>query len=117
LDPSTSTFDTVLGLLLHLGQDRPDNAQLLQQSDAQWLRADAVGGTPVDVIRGPSSAAASATASPKPSGAASTTCVVYWIDSRGRLLRLDAMLPGSTVRIEIAGTAFTPLPSAAPSGH
>ena len=46
---ASSGLDTLLVLLLDLGADRPDNAQLLQQSDARWLRTDTVDGQRVDV--------------------------------------------------------------------
>ncbi|WP_235926004.1 hypothetical protein [Actinokineospora pegani] len=48
-----STLDTTLSIVLGLGSDRPDNAQLLPQNGAAWLGRDQVNGQPVDVLRGP----------------------------------------------------------------
>lgn len=72
-------LDVVLLVILNLANDRPDNPQLLRQSTAQWLRADAVGGVPVDVFAGPAEAG-------KPARLA------YWVDRDGRLRRLTVGL-------------------------
>jgi len=89
LDTSASTVDTVLDLVASLGTDRPENAQLLQTSDAQWLRSDDVDGVPVDVFAGPSDADSG-------EGAGTTR---FWIDETGALLRFEADLPSGTVSV------------------
>ncbi|MEV4736701.1 MULTISPECIES: hypothetical protein [unclassified Microbacterium] len=102
LDPSASRVDTVLALLLSLGGDRPENAQLLQQSDAAWLRADEVDGVPVDVFAGPSDA---------DTGEGAGT-VRYWVDDRGAVHRIEADLPSGGVVIELGIEEHVPIAAA-----
>lgn len=88
LDPSATTLSNTLSILANLGSDRPENPQLLQQSDAQRLRADTVDGTKVTVFVGPTSDGASATSAPvdeRPT---------YWLDATGTMLRFQNPLPG-----------------------
>jgi hypothetical protein len=89
LDPSTSTLSNVVAVPLGLGNDRPDNPQLLQQTDAAWLRSDEVSGVPVDVFAGPTS---DAPATAAPSNAPAT--IRYWIDGTGHLLKAEIPLEG-----------------------
>ncbi len=108
LAPSANDVDALLTVLLALGQDRPDNAQLIQQGGARWLRQASIGGRRVDVIAGPTTATG-ATGSTAPSATAST--VTYWIDARGRMLRLDATLGGSSpTEITLDAAAFRTVP-------
>ena len=111
---ASSGLDTLLVLLLDLGADRPDNAQLLQQSDARWLRTDTVDGQRVDVIRGPSPAAASAGAGGSSAAGSSATAPTggteYWIDATGRLLRFSATIGSTAVTIDLVRTGFTAFP-------
>lgn len=89
IDPAASVLQNLFVVAVSLGSDRPDNPTLLQQTDARWLRSDEVDGTAVDVISGPTSdEPASATAS------SDAATVRYWIDERGRLLRLELRQPG-----------------------
>jgi hypothetical protein len=104
LDPSTSSVDAVLLLVLSLGMDRPENAQLLAQSDAAWLRADEIDGAPVDVIAGPSDA---------DSAERNGGNTRFWIDSDGRLLRFEADLPSQTVTVDLTPEQGVPVPLAA----
>jgi hypothetical protein len=76
-------LDTALVLLLGLGNDRPDNAQLLRQSDARWLRSDTVDGRPVDVFEGPHAADRAATGAPR---------LRYWVGDDARLRRVEARI-------------------------
>jgi hypothetical protein len=76
-------LDTALALLLGLGNDRPDNAQLLRQSDARRLRSDTVDGTPVDVFEGPGGSGR---------GGADEPRLRYWVDSSARLRRVEARI-------------------------
>lgn len=69
-------------LILGLSTDRPENPQLLLQSGAKWLRQDAIGDTPVDVITGPI-----------PDGSTESS-YQYWIDKDGTLRRVEARLDG-----------------------
>ncbi|MFS8100443.1 hypothetical protein LFM09_25270 [Lentzea alba] len=75
-----SELDGALRLLVNLGADRPENPQLLLQSSARWLRSEKIGDTAVDVFEGP-----------KQKDAADAR-VRYWLDSDGKLRRLEAKL-------------------------
>lgn len=75
-----SELDGALRLLVNLGADRPENAQLLLQSSARWLRSDKIGDTAVDVFEGP-----------KQKDAAEAR-LRYWLDADGKLRRLEAKL-------------------------
>jgi hypothetical protein len=81
-------LDTALALLLALGSDRPDNPQILRQSDARWLRTDTVDGRAVDVFEGPRTADSRDASAPR---------LRYWLAETGELLRIEA-------RIGAAGT-------------
>jgi hypothetical protein len=74
LRPVGSELDAPLEVLLALGRDRPDNAQLLRQGSARWLRSDTVRDKPVDVFAGP----------------AESSRLRYWVDADARLLHLEA---------------------------
>ncbi|MFE6836714.1 hypothetical protein ACFVFI_18015 [Streptomyces sp. NPDC057705] len=87
LQPHSAALDSMLLLLLHLGSDRPDNAQLLARSDARWLRDDRIDGVPVMVAAGPGAPGA-------PAGSGRIGKTRYWIDADGRLLRFQARLGG-----------------------
>jgi hypothetical protein len=78
-----SVFDAALAMILQLGDDRPENPLLLQQSDARWIRADRVGEVKVDVMTGPSPEGA-------PPGAGTRTR--YWVDATGHVLRMEARI-------------------------
>lgn len=69
-------------ILVNLGNDRPENPQLLLQSGAQWVRSDSVGGEQVDVMTGPLAAGDT------------TSSLRYWIDGDGDVQRLEARLNG-----------------------
>jgi hypothetical protein len=90
ISPATSSVDAALAILLALGSDRPDNPQLLRQSDARWVRADAIKETPVVVVRGPSA---------EPGGSSRT---LYWINEQGQLLRLELQLPSGNALIDFS---------------
>ncbi|WP_144875109.1 hypothetical protein [Microbacterium sp. 1.5R] len=102
LDPAVSTLDAALKLLSSLGLDRPDNAQLLQTSDAQWLRGDDVDGVAVDVFAGPSD--------PDTGVGAGTTRL--WVDGDGILRRFEADLPSGTITLDFDQEAYATVPRA-----
>ncbi|WP_136054639.1 hypothetical protein [Microbacterium sp. K24] len=102
LDPSASAVDAMLVLIASLGVDRPDNAQLLQTSDAQWLRGDEVDGVPVDVFAGPSESASG-------EGAGTTR---FWVDASGGLRRFEADLPSGTVSVLLHAEQYVAVPRA-----
>lgn len=114
LSAANSNREAVLLLMLGLAADRPDNAQLLRQTDAAWLRADEVRGIPVDVISGPSQATDAVPTGAAVTGQAGTgqtmisqappkagSSTRYWIDATGRILRFEADLPTGTVSIDL----------------
>lgn len=76
-------LDTALVLLLSLGNDRPDNAQLLRQSGARWLRSDTVDGTTVDVFEGTRVEGRRDGSAPR---------LRYWVAGSGDLRRVEARI-------------------------
>jgi hypothetical protein len=83
-------LDRALRLILHLGADHPENAQLLQQGGASVLRNDTIGGEHVTVFAGPPATAR---------GTDSHTR--YWIADNGTLRRFEALIDGSTNWAEV----------------
>ncbi|WP_233574045.1 hypothetical protein [Amycolatopsis panacis] len=104
LDPTAGPLDRALAIVLGLGNDRPDNAQLLPQNGAAWIAADQVNGRPVDVFTGPESR-------DRPGNAES---VRYWLAADGILYRVRAMIPGETdpVVIDFDTHEFVAIPPA-----
>jgi hypothetical protein len=92
LSPSTSGVDTVLALLLGLGESRPDNVKQVQQDGARWLRLATLNGETVDVMQGPSALGA---------GHGSDTALDFWVDRSGHLVRVDVNLTGASSASEI----------------
>ena len=106
LDPATSTLNTMLAIIANLGADQPEDAELLEQSDALWLRAELLNGVPVSVYAGPSSDVAvdappsSSSVSSSPSGsvaapaapAADGPPLEYWVTSGGDLRRVQKVV-------------------------
>jgi hypothetical protein len=121
---SSDPLGTVLIVLVNLGRDRPENPQLLVQSDARWLRSDTVDGRRVDVIVGPASSTVAAP-TPATSGTAASTAAAavpssstgpayqtrprYWIDSTGVLVRFE----GYVSRYGPTRIDFAPAPGVA----
>lgn len=73
----TSAPSPMLRVVFGLGSDRPENAQLLRQSDARYLGAAEDAGRTLQVFRAPSA-----------DGAPARTRL--WVDDDGALRRLDA---------------------------
>ncbi|MFJ7779430.1 hypothetical protein [Streptomyces yangpuensis] len=109
ITPHASALDAALLLLMGLGSDRPDNAQLLARSSARWIKDDHIGTTPVTVFAGPGSPGA-------PSGPDKPGNTRYWIDGEGNLLRFDARAAGETrwMTAELPPAGATPLPVPVP---
>lgn len=99
-------LDTALALLLGLGSDRPDNAQLLRQSDARWLRSDTVDGSPVDVFEGPQQPGRTRSEGPR---------LRYWVDAGARLRRTEARIgvaqDWALFDFTTGATSFTTMPA------
>jgi len=110
LDPSSTTLANSVALIASLGADRPENPQLLAQSDAAWLRADTVGKVDVDVFAGPS-ADSVATASSDLS-----TRALYWVDATGILLRFESPLtpPPAQLTVDFGAADAVELPTTVP---
>lgn len=98
-DWRTASFDQgpspALAVVFSLGADRPENAQLLRQSDARYLGTGELDGETLSVFRLPSADGSSA---------ASTR---MWLDADGRLRRLDA---GDDEKLVILLTDAEPQP-------
>ncbi|MBM7774755.1 hypothetical protein JOD54_004959 [Actinokineospora baliensis] len=80
LTSSGSALDSALLITLGLGNDRPDNAELLPQNGATWLRGEQVRGHQVDVMAGPAARGKADTAGN----------VRYWVDADSTLHRVEA---------------------------
>ncbi len=83
-------LDAALQLLMGLGTDRPDNAQLLAQSGPRWLGAQDIDGRHYDIFSGPHP-------QPQQSGTADPgglSPLTYWIDATGDLRRVRMRMPG-----------------------
>lgn len=105
LDASSTALATAVTIVLSLGSDRPENPQLLQQSDAEFEKSSTVDGVPVDVVLGPSSDDVSA------ASVASAHRARYWLDKTGVMLRFEVTLGNSATPMTIdfgdgAGTAI-----------
>lgn len=99
LDTSSSALDTLLAAIGNLGQDRPDNPLLLQQSGAMWLKTDKVGGVPVTVFAAPASD------EPLPDGKvpqAGSESLRLWVTKDGLILRAELNLNGSWVTVDFS---------------
>jgi hypothetical protein len=98
------TIDLLCQLLLQLSADRPENATLLQQSDASWLSQQQLDGNPVDVIEGPGSPGQATFAPGKGP-------IRYWIDTTsGKLLRIQALL-GEATQFSVIDFSYPVLPA------
>lgn len=107
-----SRLHATLALVLGLSADRPDNALLLQQTDARWLRDDVVTGdadpVEVSVIAGPTADVVYDSASGLP-GDGSAATVRYWIDELGLVHRLELRLGAGSewTVIDLGGSSGT----------
>lgn len=78
LEAKGSSLDTALLLVLNLASDRPENAQLLKQNGARWLRTADVDGLECDVFQGP-----------KAEGA-DRARLFYYLDPTGKMTKVEA---------------------------
>jgi len=106
---SGSTLDTALTIVLGLGSDRPDNAQLLPQNGAAWIGQDQVNGHPVDVMAGPGTR-------DRPDTAGS---VRYWLGQDGTMHRVRAAVASEPEPVVIdfdthSRAAVPPVPEVTP---
>jgi hypothetical protein len=103
IDAKRNPIDATLLLVLNLGADRPENAQLLRQSDARWLGVDRIGEVPVMVVAGPSRTPGNGTAGGR---------IRYWVDPDAMLRRISAPLgtTGATVTLDLPEHPVPPVP-------
>ncbi|EMD23691.1 hypothetical protein [Amycolatopsis azurea] len=80
---TTDPLDAGLRLSMLMGQDRPDNAQVLAEQGPRWLRAEVIDGKSYGVFAGP-----------RPSSAndSGQSPLTYWIDETGGLRRVTRQL-------------------------
>ncbi|MBM7516974.1 hypothetical protein [Nocardioides nitrophenolicus] len=78
---SSQPLDVALALALQLGDDRPENPVLLQQSSARLLRTEGKGEDRVWVMTGPGSA-----------DGKTESRTTYWVDATGHLERMEARI-------------------------
>jgi hypothetical protein len=101
LRTSGSSLDSSLLIVLGLGSDRPDNAELLPQNGAAWVGQDQVDGRQVDVMTGPGARA-------KPGSAGN---VRYWIGSDGTMYRVRASVASAPepVVVDFDSQSYVPV--------
>ncbi|MFD9796009.1 hypothetical protein ACFWXK_34220 [Streptomyces sp. NPDC059070] len=123
-------LDRALRLVLALGSDHPENAQLLARSGPKWLGEDRIGRRAYTRFAGPRPARPSVglgRRAPEPSGPADPAAppVTYWVDGTGSLGRVEARLMGAgeeATTVDFTGRRAPlppgpwPSPVAAPSG-
>jgi hypothetical protein len=95
-----SSVDTALLLVLNLAGDRPENAQLLNQNGALWLRSTTLDGQKVDVVRGPGAEA---------DGQVEDSRTRFWLTADGTSLRVEVDLATSADPLVVGlGDTVTP---------
>lgn len=100
-----NTLDAALLITLNLGGDRPENATLLRQNGARWLRTETRDGVEYDVMRGPDATGG------EQSRAQSS--LLLWVDDDGTMGRAEISVATAAepVVIEFASDAATePVP-------
>ncbi|WP_020636083.1 hypothetical protein [Amycolatopsis alba] len=80
---TTDPLDSALRLSMLMGQDRPDNAQVLAEQGPQWLRGEVIDGKPYGVFAGPR---------PRSAADSGQSPLTYWIDDIGGLRRVTRQL-------------------------
>lgn len=83
-DPASRQLDRLVGLIVGMASEQPDNAVLIQQKeDAAFLRDDELRGTPVEVLR-------------------YSNRTIYWLDtSDGSMLRFEGNSAGGNAPVVI----------------
>ncbi|MEU7579432.1 hypothetical protein AB0B50_17710 [Streptomyces sp. NPDC041068] len=107
---TTDPLDIALRMTHMLGNNRPENAQLLAQSGPRWLGRESLGGTEYDIVSGPRPSAKE-----KPAVRTTRSPLRYWIGPTGDLRRVEAAVRGlpGPVRIDIvAGKTASKVPDA-----
>ncbi|WP_051137562.1 hypothetical protein [Amycolatopsis alba] len=88
-------LDAALRLSMLMGQDRPDNAQVLAEQGPRWLRGEVIDGKPYEVFAGPR---------PRSAADGGHSPLTYWIDDTGGLRRVTRKMADlGTVVIDFPG--------------
>ncbi|WP_162689097.1 hypothetical protein [Streptomyces sp. ICC1] len=110
-------LDRALLLTLQLGQDRPENAQLLAQSGAQWLGRRRL--PDADGREGGGEGPYEVFAGPRPPGreGARASPLTYWVDAKGAVRRVEARLTGEgpAATVDFTGSPAGPVAPAGPT--
>jgi hypothetical protein len=101
LRTSGSALDSALAIVLGLGSDRPDNAELLPQNGAVRTGRGRLHGHPVDVMTGPRALG----------GAGAPATVRYWIGPDGTMYRVQAEVASEQrpVVVDFDNRRYTPV--------
>lgn len=91
LQTSGSSLDSSLAIALGLGEDRPDNAELLPQNGATVVGQDQVDGHQVEIMIGPDAGTKAGTAG----------TVRYWLGQDGTMYRVQASVASETQPVVI----------------
>lgn len=96
--------DRALRLVLALGSDRPENARPQAQSGPQWLGEKRLRGHTYTLFAGPRPVTRTPGGT-KPSSPAASSPVTYWIDEKGALGRVEAVLTdgGDPMTVDFTG--------------
>lgn len=92
LDATASRLDSLLGTLIALGTDRPDNPLLIQQTGAFWLRTERVKGVKTTVFAAPPSDVPPDASAPPIT--ADTSSLRLWVSEKGLIMRAQIRLGG-----------------------
>ncbi len=97
LDAASSGLDALLSVIGNLGQDRPDNPLLLQQSGALWIRDATINGLKVSVFAAPPSDSPIADGT---TPAAEDAVLRLWVAADGVMHRAELKLGGSWTTVD-----------------
>lgn len=107
LDATSNPLAAALALVAELGADRPDNPQLLAQSDAAFIRDDEVSDTAVEVFAGPSASASTESSD-------ISIRARYWLDDTGLMLRFESPKGAAVTTVDFSTASGITLPAAPP---
>lgn len=117
LDPSASSLDALLMIMISLGSDRPENPLLLQQAGALWLGTDEIKAAgksiPVSVFAAPLQEVALTPDDPQPTP--EDALVKLWVDGDGVMWRTEALIAGNWVTIDFGASEIPALTDLIPA--
>lgn len=115
-----SELQQILVVILSLGDDRPDNAELVRQNGARYLRNDRIGGQTMTVYAVPPNP--TRTPAGRPTGAPAAAAghsrsITYWIDTAGAIRRAAFTLAsGVAVTVDLTAAPGPQLRDPFPAG-